>query len=239
MMSHVPAFARAAALDVMNLTPSMGGKLLDVGCGNGEFMVRMRDLGWSVRGVDPDPAAAKQGRSQGLQIFVGTVSDVPDSTRYDVITLNHVIEHVSDPIGLLRECRRRLRPGTGTLVITTPNIKSLGHWWFKRYWRGLEVPRHLFLFSPAALSDCVIRAGLRLSTIRTETRLARMICNPSISAKKGKRKVGDQINFEASTRCAAYAFQLLEDVSVCFKKDAGEEVYCKCFAPEGDDEQED
>jgi len=202
-------------------------------------MERMRDLGWSVCGIDPDPAAARKGRSEGLQIFVGAISDLPATTRYDVITMNHVIEHVSDPVGLLRQCRKRLRPRTGILVITTPNIKSLGHRWFKKYWRGLEVPRHLVLLSPAALSECIVRAGLQLSTLRTETRLARMICNPSISAKKGNQKVGEQFNFDAGTKCASYAFQLLEDVSLCFNKDMGEEIYCKCLAPAGDDDQQD
>ncbi len=237
LLSYVPSLARGAALDVMNLAGSTVGTLLDVGCGNGQFMERMRDLGWSVCGVDPDPAAARKGRSQGLQILVGTVSDVPDTTRYDVITLNHVVEHVPDPIALLRECRRRLRPQTGTLVITTPNIKSLGHWWFKRYWRGLEVPRHLVLFSPAAMADCVVRSGLRVRTIRTETRLARMICSPSISAKEGNREVGEQGDFKVSTKCASYAFQLLEDVMACFKKDIGEEIYCECLARAGDDDK--
>jgi 2-polyprenyl-3-methyl-5-hydroxy-6-metoxy-1,4-benzoquinol methylase len=238
LLSRVIPLARAAALDVMNLAPSTTGTLLDVGCGNGEFLGRMRDLGWSVCGVDPDPAAARKGRSEGLQIFVGTISDVPDTTRYDVITMNHVIEHVSDPVGLLRECRKRLRPRTGTLVITTPNIKSLGHWWFKRYWRGLEVPRHLVLFSPESLSDCVNRSGLRLGAIRTETRLARMICNPSISANGGNRHVGEQINFKVSTKCFSYGFQLLEDVMVGFKKNLGEEIYCECLAPAGDDDKQ-
>ena len=235
LLSHVPSLARAAALDVMNLAPCAVGTLLDVGCGNGQFMERMRDLGWSVCGVEPDPAAARKGRSQGLQIFAGTVSDVPDTTGYDVITLNHVIEHVADPIGLLRECRKRLRPRTGSVVITTPNIKSLGHWWFKRHWRGLEVPRHFVLFSPASLSECVARSGLRVRAIRTETRFARMIFSPSMSAKQGNREVGEQINFKVSTKCASYAFQFLEDVMACFKKDIGEEIYCECLAPAGDD----
>jgi len=238
LLSHVPSLAGAAALDVMNLAPSAIGTLLDVGCGNGQFMERMRDLGWNVCGVDPDPAAARKGRRQGLQIFVGTVSDVPDTTRFDVITLNHVVEHVPDPIGLLRECRRRLRPRTGTLVITTPNIKSLGHRWFKKYWRGLEVPRHLVLFSPAALTDCVVRSGLRVRTLRTETRLARMIFSPSASAREGNRKVGEQIGFKVGTKCASYAFQFLEDVMACFKKDIGEEIYCECLGPAGDDEKQ-
>jgi len=235
LLSYVPSIERAGALDVMGLAPDKMGTLLDVGCGNGEFIERMRALGWSVTGVDPDRAAVEWGRSQGVEVFHGTVSDVPVSMRYDAITLNHVLEHVADPRGLLRECRKRLRPSTGTMVITTPNIKSLGHWWFKGCWRGLEVPRHLLLFSPDALSDCIAGAGLCLRSIRTETRLARMIYSPSVYAKKGSRNVGERVNFNLSTKCASYAFQLLEDALIQFKKDIGEEIYCVCTAPAEND----
>lgn len=238
LLSRLPSLERAGVLEVMGLSASRAGTLLDVGCGNGEFIERMRNLGWSVTGVDPDPAAVKWGQSQGLEIFQGTVSDVPSSKRYDAITLNHVIEHVQDPIGLLRECRRRLRPKTGTIVITTPNINSLGHWWFGGYWRGLEVPRHLVLFSPPALTNCVDRSGLSLSFIRTETRLARMIYSPSVCAKNGSRDVGERINFKVSTKCASYAFQLLEDAMIPFKKDIGEEICCVCTAPAENDGNE-
>ncbi len=238
LLSRLPSLERAGVLEVMGLPASRVGTLLDVGCGNGEFIKRMRTLGWSVTGVDPDPAAVEWGQSQGLEVFQGTVSDVPNSKRYDAITLNHVIEHVQDPVGLLRECGRRLRPQTGTIIITTPNINSLGHWWFKGYWRGLEVPRHLFLFSPAGLTNCVARSGVSLRSIRTETRLARMIYPPSVCAKKGSGNVGEQLNFKGSTKCASYAFQLLEDAMIPFKKDIGEEICCVCTAAAENDGNE-
>src|SRR5439155_18481916 len=143
LLSRVRPLAREAALQVLGLPASDIGELLDVGCGNGEFIDRMRSLGWRVSGVDPDPKAVSHARSRGLEVFNGMVSDIPASKQFDTITLNHVIEHAIDPVVLLRECRNRLRPGTGRLVRTTPNLNSLGHWWFKDCWRGLEVPRHL------------------------------------------------------------------------------------------------
>jgi 2-polyprenyl-3-methyl-5-hydroxy-6-metoxy-1,4-benzoquinol methylase len=235
MLSYVPSIARAARLDLMGLAPSPAGTVLDVGCGSGDFIARMRSLGWSVSGVDPDPAAATGARNRGLQVFCGTIADVPGNMLYDVITLNHVVEHVADPVDLLRECRKRLRPDTGTIIITTPNIKSLGHRWFKGYWRGLEVPRHLVLFSPGALSACATRAGLGVRTLRTETRIARMIYSPSVRAGKGGRNVGEQTDFKVTTKCAAYAFQALEDALALFNHDIGEEIYCVCAAPKGND----
>ena len=237
LLARVPPISRAAALDVMDLAPG-DGKLLDVGCGSGEFIGRMRSLGWNVAGVDPDLAAVRGARAAGLEIYHGTVADVPESGIYDVITLNHVIEHVVDPIALLRECCKRLCPRDGTLLITTPNIKSLGHRWFKSYWRGLEVPRHLAVFSPSALSECVARAGLRVRSIRTETRLARMIFAPSVCAKAGEQNIGERNDFSRRTKCAAYAFQLLEDGFFYLNKGIGEEIFCICAPRKENDPRE-
>jgi 2-polyprenyl-3-methyl-5-hydroxy-6-metoxy-1,4-benzoquinol methylase len=231
LVSYAPPVAAAAALEVLDLASSPVGTLLDVGCGNGDFIARMQSFGWRVSGVDPDPTAVARARSLGLEAFSGAITDVPATNQYDAITLSHVIEHVPDPVGLLRECRRRLRPGTGILVMTTPNIKSLGHWWFRGYWRGLEMPRHLILFSPSSLSECVARSGLVVRTVRTETRLARMIYAPSACARSGDREVGGRSTFSPGTRYASYAFQLLEDLLMPFKKDVGEEIYCVCTAP--------
>jgi len=228
MLSHVPSLARAAALGVMDLSASEVGTLLDVGCGNGAFLEAMQALGWNVTGVDPDPAAVRYGRSRGLSIFCGMLPDVPAGERYDVITVSHVIEHVADPVGLLKQCAAYLRPSSGRIMITTPNMKSLGHRWFKRYWRGLEVPRHLNLFSPQGLSRCATRAGLSLISLSTETRMAHMIYNPSVCAKQGARNVGELTDFKVRTKVASYFFQLLEDAMIKLKPDSGEEIFCSC-----------
>jgi 2-polyprenyl-3-methyl-5-hydroxy-6-metoxy-1,4-benzoquinol methylase len=229
LLSHFRPIARAHAMDVLNLA-SEAGTLLDVGCGNGYFISKMRSLGWTVSGVDPDHSAVAYGRSMGLQVFEGSISDVPGDERYDVITLSHVIEHVADPIGLLQQCRRRLRPRTGRIVLTTPNINSLGHRWFKRFWRGLEVPRHLVLFSPQALSRCLSQAGMRLQSSSTETRIAVRIHNASVCARQGHRNVAERTSFSFSTKIAGYFFMALENVLIYFDKDLGEELFCVCTA---------
>jgi 2-polyprenyl-3-methyl-5-hydroxy-6-metoxy-1,4-benzoquinol methylase len=232
LLSYVPSIARAMALEVFALPASDAETLLDVGCGSGQFIGKMRSLGWNVSGVDPDPSAVAYGLSQRLQVFQGTIANVPSDARYDVITLSHVIEHVTDPVELLRQCGDRLRPGTGRIVITTPNIRSLGHRWFGRDWRGLEIPRHLTLFSIPALATCVTRAGLRVKSIQSETRLARMIYNTSHYARLGKRRVGDIARFKGTTKMASVLFQALEDTWNLFARDAGEEIFCSCYREE-------
>jgi 2-polyprenyl-3-methyl-5-hydroxy-6-metoxy-1,4-benzoquinol methylase len=228
LLSRVRPLARAAELQVLGLPASDIGELLDVGCGNGEFIDRLRSLGWRVSGVDPDPKAVSHARSRGLEVFDDMILKIPSHNQFDIITLNHVIEHAVDPVDLLRECRNRLRPGTGRLIITTPNIGSLGHWWFKKFWRGLEVPRHLVLFSQAALRECAKQAGLVVQHLGTETRLALRIYPTSVYARKGCRDVGERTNFRVRTKIAAYLFQAIEELLVFLRKDVGEELFCVC-----------
>lgn len=230
LLSHVPSIARARALEIFDLPPTQAGSLLDVGCGNGKFIRQMRSLGWNACGVDPDPAAVAQGLRTGLKVFQGSIMDLPPNPRYDVITLNHVIEHVPDPIFLLAECKKRLTPTTGRLMIMTPNLNGLGHRWFGRFWRGLEIPRHLMLFSSTALKKCASRAGLTVKSLCTETRLARMIYNPSASARTGEAGIGEKTNFKTSTKASAFLFQAIEDLWIQFRKDVGEELFCVCSA---------
>lgn len=150
------------------------GRLLDVGCGNGLFLDQMRGLGWEVMGVEPDGEAVSVAREElGLEVFQGPLEGAkfPDG-HFDAITMNHVIEHVPDPIGLLKECRRLLKPGS-KLIVVTPNIKSLGRRTFDDAWVHWDPPRHLFLFSPEALRTCAERAGLVIQDLRTTARTAR------------------------------------------------------------------
>jgi 2-polyprenyl-3-methyl-5-hydroxy-6-metoxy-1,4-benzoquinol methylase len=225
-LSFLPFAKRRAALAVLNLPASETGCLLDVGCGNGEFIEQMRSYGWSVAGVDLDSSAVEYCRSRGLDVSLGTIADLPETSQYDVIALTHVIEHVADPIELLRECSKRLRLDTGRIVITTPNLKSLGHRWFGKYWRGLEVPRHFVVFSPGGLRQCVEQAGLSVAAMSTETRLAQMIYNNSVCAQAGEREVGQRSQFSIVSKLSARLFRVIEDLFIKMKKDVGEEILC-------------
>lgn len=111
----------------------------------------LRQLGWHVEGLDLDPTAVKVASSRGLAIHLGSLKEqnFPDQS-FDPVVSSHVIEHVHDPVGLLGECRRILRPD-GKLVIITPNIASWGHAWFRSNWLALDPPRHLHLFKATSL----------------------------------------------------------------------------------------
>lgn len=135
------------------------GSLLDVGCGHGSFLGLARSCGWDVVGLDPDPEAAANAAKQGLTVHVGGIEYFDGMNElFDVITLNHVIEHVYEPVKVLKACYTLLKPG-GQLWLETPNINSFGHARFQKYWRGLETPRHLVIFNRHSLSQAFIDAG--------------------------------------------------------------------------------
>ncbi len=209
---------------VMYLNANNGGRLLDVGCGNGRFLAQMRELGWEVTGVEPDPIAVQVARERfGLEVFQGTLEEAgfPDNS-FDAITMNHVIEHVPDPIGLLTECRRLLKPG-GKLVVVTPNIRSLGARLFGEAWRGWEPPRHLFLFSPKSLRVCAQRAGLQVQALWTTSKGARYFWAATRLIRRDGRLPGGQFQQQGLLRLEGLAFWAVE-CALCWVGQFGEEV---------------
>jgi 2-polyprenyl-3-methyl-5-hydroxy-6-metoxy-1,4-benzoquinol methylase len=136
-----------------------GKRLLDVGCGNGSFLLLARSAGWDVFGVDFDARAVEAANRQGLNVRLGGMEELdPALDQFDVITLSHVIEHVPQPVMMLQRCYELLRPGGG-VWIETPNISSQGHRLFGKNWRGLEPPRHLVLFTLESMKGALKTAG--------------------------------------------------------------------------------
>lgn len=165
-----PGLRAKADFSVMYLKSRNNGKLLDVGCGNGSFMKNMRNLGWDVEGVDFDLNAVETAKSKGLSVRQGTLEEQEyPNNHFDAITMCHLIEHVHDPVPLLQECYRILKPG-GELVIVTPNNESWGHKRFQQNWRGLEPPRHLHIFNLQTLHLLSSKTGFTKVEVRTSIR---------------------------------------------------------------------
>lgn len=143
------------------------GRLLDFGCGGGSFLKRMADQGWDVTGVDNSSAAVRAVTNDlGLNAFVGSLPHPRlKPSSFEVITMWHSLEHVHDPLTVLREAYHLLVPG-GKLIVACPNIDS---WAFRRYaesWFGLDLPRHLTHFTPSTLGLMLQTAGLRVTEVR-------------------------------------------------------------------------
>jgi len=139
--------------------PRRAGRVLDIGCGGGEWLLAARSAGWEACGADPDPVAVAKGRQEGLDIRIGgSEAWLDEPGRFDAATLNHVIEHLHDPAAALSDVLQLLKPG-GLLFIDTPNVDALGHLRYGAEWRGLEPPRHLMLFNRASLADLLRSSG--------------------------------------------------------------------------------
>jgi len=162
-------------------------RLLDVGCGNGRFAAAMQDRGWTVRGTDFDPKAAENAmNTHGIQVDIGDLRELAyASESFDAVTLRHVIEHVRDPVEIVQECWRILKPG-GRLVMVTPNTDSLAHRHFAARWRGLEQPRHLFLYNPSALQALLRRADIETGRVFSSAQGAMFGLRSSSEAERGR-----------------------------------------------------
>ncbi len=126
-------------------------RLLDVGCGQGEFLAEMARLGWDAEGIDPAADAVDAARARGVRATQGDLTDVAlDEGAFDAITFRLVFEHIPGPVGALRACHRALKAG-GVVWIATPNLDSDASRAFGHAWIFLEPPRHAVLYTPASL----------------------------------------------------------------------------------------
>lgn len=146
-----------------------GGRMLDVGCGNGRYLSTMRSLGWQVQGVEFSEDGVRVCRLADLPVHHGDLASAgfPDAT-FDLITVRHVIEHIAAPHPFMAELARILKPG-GKLVVETPNSEALGRSWFGPSWYANDVPRHLILFSPGNLALLAKNHGLHLAALVQDT----------------------------------------------------------------------
>lgn len=214
------------SFQIMGLKAAWKGRLLDVGCGDGAFLARMKHLGWEAVGVELDEKAAHVAKTKyDVDVFIGTLDAAGFADEsFDAITLNHVIEHVGDPRDLLCRCRHLLRKG-GRVIVTTPNAQCLGHRIFREHWRGLEVPRHLMVFSLRTLAQLASEAGFSTGALRTTTRGAHAFYLESRLLKTGRwmddpwPRAGKRLKMES------VLFQILEEVAGATRKSVGEELY--------------
>jgi len=146
--------------------------MLDVGCSNGSSVFIAKELGVNAEGVEPSGKAVENGKKRGLVIHLGFLHDVEfPSNSYDAITLYEVIEHVADPIPLLKECHRILRPG-GVLVIGTGNTDSWTRRIRKDKWDFFDMKQHgghINFFSTHSIRMLASHVGFSVVKTRTSS----------------------------------------------------------------------
>lgn len=142
------------------------GTMLDLGCGSGWFLEKMRSRGWTALGVEISEPAAKLGRDKGLDIFCGTLQEANfPSEHFDYVRSNHSFEHINCPQETLEEICRILKPH-GKLLIGVPNTRSFSAFVFREYWWYLTVPVHVFNYSAQNLPSLLTRHNIRVEKVR-------------------------------------------------------------------------
>ena len=141
--------------------------ILDIGCGTGTLLGLLKRRGFRVRGVDFSSEAAKIAEAEnGVDVAVGSLEGArfPDRS-FDIVTLFHVMEHVTNPRQVLAEVARVLKPD-GAVVLQVPNIES---WQFRilgARWYGLDIPRHVIDYSRNSMLKLLDDSGFRVTRIR-------------------------------------------------------------------------
>jgi len=142
------------------------GKILDIGCGIGDFLGYCKKAGWKVSGLEPNEQARKivLKNHQIEAVDVSEISNMAEN-QFDLVTLFHVLEHVAEPKNMVSEILRILKPG-GRLVIALPNNASWDAKYYDKYWAAWDVPRHLFHFNPKSISFFMNRFPLKKEMIK-------------------------------------------------------------------------
>ena len=152
-------FHRAVLRWRQSILKGKTGRILDVGCGSGDFLLVMKKAGWEACGLDPSPSACALAAKKGLTVHNSKLADfqVPDRS-FDVITMWHVLEHLPEPERDLCVARRVLRDD-GLLVVEVPNFTCATARLSGASWYGLDVPRHLQHFTAQTLELLLNEAG--------------------------------------------------------------------------------
>jgi 2-polyprenyl-3-methyl-5-hydroxy-6-metoxy-1,4-benzoquinol methylase len=140
-------------------------ELLDVGCGNGWMMQVFKSLDPArieTSGVEISELVCEIARERGNRVYCGRFEDVNLDRSYDVVNLTHVIEHVSDPRGVVQKAHQALNPG-GLLVLETPNVGAVEWPWLKDgNWGPYHIPRHWYFYNRETVRALGESEGLKM-----------------------------------------------------------------------------
>jgi 2-polyprenyl-3-methyl-5-hydroxy-6-metoxy-1,4-benzoquinol methylase len=162
---------RGKPLTESHVHRALSGKLsriCDLGCGNGELLLNLSDLGHTVVGVEVDPEAVsprlRNRAKQSFEVFRGTAESLPEQLAgrsFDCVILRHVLEHCREPMRALRNAHELLAPG-GILMCEVPNNEAWGLQVMGCAWAMFDMPRHLHFFTRQSLMQVCERAGFQI-----------------------------------------------------------------------------
>jgi SAM-dependent methyltransferase len=143
---------------------TLNGKVLDVGCGSGLFLDSLNPM-IKKYGIEFNEKSLQKCKKKGIYAFAGFKDAQFKDDIFDVVSVNHALEHFPNPLDTIKEIYRILKPG-GILVIGIPNSRSIGFKLFRTKWFPLEVPRHTFLFSDRNLTAYLKSQNIYIKKVR-------------------------------------------------------------------------
>ena len=196
---------------LINSYQPLKGKILDIGAGTGDFLLGCKNQNWDILGIEPNDKA--KGIALGKGIKFGDTIEKLESNSFDVITMWHVLEHVSDVEHQIAELKRLLKP-SGTIIIAVPNFKSYDAQYYKEFWAAYDVPRHLWHFSKTAIEKLFDKQNMNLEDIKPMWFDSFYVSLLSEKYKSGK------MNF-----ISGFFIGLISNVSGLFKKEFSSHIY--------------
>ena len=149
-------------LNLINSHQPNKGRILDIGAGTGDFLSVAKKDGWQTIGVEPSTKAKSIAINKGVS-FVELTTEL-ENNSFDVISMWHVLEHVSDLNKQIKELKRLLKP-TGTLIIAVPNFKSFDAKYYGKFWAAFDVPIHFWHFSKTAIKLLFEKEKMKLEKV--------------------------------------------------------------------------
>ena len=148
---------------LINSLSDSSKKLLDIGCGTGDFLQEAKSKGWEVKGIEPNKDARAIANSKtNNQVFdVDELLNFKENS-FNVITLWHVLEHLPKLNEQADLFKKLLKPN-GALIIAVPNHKSFDAFYYKSFWAAYDVPRHLWHFSQASIKNLFQRRKMEVA----------------------------------------------------------------------------
>lgn len=151
---------------IKRITGIKSGYLLDIGSGAGNFLAKMKDIGWKVKGIEINEKARVASSSKfGLEVLSPDQLPLLDAGSFDCITFWHVMEHLNDPELYLRNALSLLKP-EGFCIVALPNCGSSDAQHYKQYWAAFDVPRHFWHFTPESFSFLSRKIGFPVISVK-------------------------------------------------------------------------
>lgn len=153
------------------------GRMLELGCASGSYLHAMAGQGWQVEGIEFSPDAAASARKLGYRVDTGAVEEIDkEPAQFDLITGWMVLEHLHQPLAVLKKLRQWVKPG-GSLAISVPNAGSAEFRLFGANWYALQLPTHLYHYDPQSIRKLMAAAGWRVTAIHHHRTLSNAIAS--------------------------------------------------------------